>query len=106
MFVKYARASLAWELDPSVRVWQSEPEGPMPTNEGDEGMVGGGTTTSVIFVAVVVVVALAVGAWLFGRLEVPSLRDASRAPTTVPVPKDPNVVPVPKSTELAPQRRN
>lgn len=74
----------------------------MALDRDDGRSLAENTLISTIFIVLVLVIALGLGVWLFNRTDVPSLRDASRAPTTTPVPKDPNTTVVPKSSETSP----
>lgn len=62
-------------------------------------IVAENTVASTALVVLALVLILGIGAWLFSRLDVPSLQDASKFPTTQPLPKDPRTTVVPKSNE-------
>jgi hypothetical protein len=69
----------------------------MATERDDERRASESPLMSTLFIIAVLAVVLGLGVWLFNQIEVPSLSDASRAPTTTPVPKDPGGQIVPKT---------
>jgi hypothetical protein len=83
-----------------LHVTSATEEVAMAINSEDDRMVAGNTVLSVVFVAAVIGIVLALGAWYFNHVEVGSLRDASQAPTTTPVPKDPGTTLVPRGSAV------